>query len=91
MTAAPETIVAAAVRRGGITFSMPAPARHHSVLHAIDATVGGDFAVWAGHDQGFLTSTGRYVDRWDAAEIAVAARQIEAPRWPPCLYSEDLW
>lgn len=32
-----------------------------------------------------------YVDRVTAAGIAVAAGQIEATRWGPELFSEDLW
>lgn len=42
-----------------------------------------------GKNQGFLTSTGRYVDRKEGARIAVAAGQVD----PSCthLYSEDLY
>lgn len=32
-----------------------------------------------------------FVDRETAAKIAVEAGQIEAPRWGPELFSEDLW
>ena len=28
-------IVAAAIERNGLIFSMPAPARHHTILHAL--------------------------------------------------------
>lgn len=38
--------------------------------------------------QGFVTTENRYVDREDAARIAVAARQV--PAGTDTLYSEDL-
>lgn len=40
-------------------------------------------------DQGFLTSTGRYVDRHEGAKIALASGQID--KATPHLFSEDLW
>jgi hypothetical protein len=85
----PEHIVAAAIKIDGVTHSMPAPARHHTILHALvqypDEALGGTAK------QGFLTSTGRFVDRREGASIAVRADQIRNPKWPPDLYSEDLW
>ena len=27
----------------------------------------------------------------EGAEIALKSGQIDALKWPPCLYSEDLW
>ncbi|RUV69696.1 MAG: hypothetical protein EOR26_05215 [Mesorhizobium sp.] len=85
---APERIVAVAVRFKGLTVTLPAPARHGDVLHPLHDFTG---CVLGGEDQGFLTSTGRFVDRKHAVDIARAAGQIETPRWPPDLYSEDLW
>ena len=41
-------------------------------------------------DQGFVTECGLFVDRKQAALIAVKAGQIEKLTWPPLLYSEDL-
>lgn len=43
----------------------------------------------AGRNQGFLTSTGRYVGREEGARIALAAGQIEAEK--RLLFSEDLY
>lgn len=40
-------------------------------------------------DQGFFTSHGRYVDREEAAAIAVAAGQVDPQ--VKILFSEDLW
>lgn len=44
----------------------------------------------AGRDQGFLTSTGRFVDREEAWTIAVAAGQVEKGAARD-LWSEDLY
>lgn len=43
------------------------------------------------YEQGFVTSTGEFVDRVEGAAIAIAAGQIKALKWPPLLYSEDLY
>ena len=40
-------------------------------------------------DQGFMTTKGRYVSRYEAARIAFAAQQTSALL--TTLYSEDLW
>lgn len=43
------------------------------------------------HDQGFITNTGRYVDRIEAAQIAIAAGQISKLRHHSTeLFSEEL-
>jgi len=65
------------------TVTLPAPARHHDILWG--------FGRVLPEDQGFLTSTGRYVDRKEAAQIAWAAEQVKTLIAPPNLYSEDLW
>lgn len=77
-----ETIVAAAVRYKGLTVSLPAPARHHHILHVLDDP--GET-----HDQGFLTSTGRYVDRVEGG--ALAKRYGVKLNYGAKLFSEDLW
>lgn len=41
--------------------------------------------------QGFLTSTGRFVDRIEAAQIALRSGQIERLEFGNELYSEDLY
>jgi hypothetical protein len=46
----------------------------------------------AGVNQGFMTSTGRFVDRREAWTIAEAAGQIlPRARHSGCLYSEDIY
>lgn len=92
-----ETIVAAAMlhrqahheddpRALPVIVSAPPPARHHNLFIAYE---------WLGppDEQGFLTSTGRFVGRVEAMRIAVAAGQPFMPRdgRQSELYSEDLW
>ena len=84
-----RTVVAAAVRLvGGEVHSLPAPARHHHIIHALAEQgrrqQGGDV-------QGFLLSNGQFADRCQAGQIACDGGQIDALKWPPSLYSEDLW
>ena len=47
------------------------------------------------HIQGFLTNTDRFVDRTEAAKIAIAAGQTKNTKLikdkEPCLISEDLY
>lgn len=87
-----ETIVAASVRAFNVILSVPAPGRHHHVLNNFSIAAEKNMATHSGpEDQGFLTSTGRFVDRIEGAEIALKSGQIKELSWPPYLYSEDLW
>ncbi len=75
-----------------LTFTLPAPARHHDVLQAM-ARLGMTQDAYV--EQGFLTDTGRFVRRKPAKYIAEQAGQMK-PRLPgqydgPELFSEDLW
>lgn len=70
-----------------LTVTAPPPARHHTLLHVVGHGV-------AFEDQGFLTSTGRFVGREEGLQIAVASGQpmIDHPsRHSTWLFSEDLW
>ena len=83
-----ERIISVAISAFGIIASLPAPARHGDVLRKLfdfnDTVLGPD-------EQGFLTSAGRYVNRRDAAAIALEAGQTDKLISAPNLYSEDLW
>lgn len=83
-----ERIISVAISAFGIVASLPAPARHGDVLRKLydfnPIAIGGD-------SQGFLTSAGRYVNRRDAADLALAAGQVDKLISAPDLYSEDLW
>lgn len=85
-----ERIVAAAVVQGRVTVSMPAPARHSDIINYL-ARVGVTRKVRQ-HEQGFLTSTGRFVHRIEAKQIAVAAEQLlQRASHHDQLFSEDVW
>lgn len=87
-----ETVVAAAIQAHGVTFSVPSPGRHHDVLNKMSQDLGLDTIELGQPDaQGFLTSSGRFLGRIGAAQMAKDAGQIEKLNWPPYLYSEDLW
>ena len=94
----PEHIVSAAIRVPGIdvdgykpyhvVLSVERPGRHHHVAwflgsHGVDHP-----------DQGFITNTGRFVDRKEGCIIARDAGQLEGRTktgGEHTLYSEDLW
>jgi hypothetical protein len=83
-------IQCAAIRVGLLTMSKQQPARHHELLQELDRILDGaepKFEI----EQGFLTTAGRFVDRAEGAQIATESGQVAALKWPPDLYSEDLW
>ena len=86
-----ETIIAAACQVEGLTFSLPQPARHGQVLHSMEDLVPDHYLISA--TQGFLTSTGRFVNRVQAKQIAHMAKQPivrENPHGRDA-FSEDFW
>ena len=88
-----EKIVAAAIRQGDLTFSIPKPARHHHVLYRIDK-INVTIETVTPDDQGFLTNLGRWVNRyegWDIARIAGQLLDIAPTGVRGTLYSEDVW
>ena len=72
----------------GEVFSAPAPARHHNVI--ADIHYAGKRSLDP-NDQGFIDDEYGFVSRLAAADIAMKSGQIERLKWPPMLYSEDLW
>lgn len=83
-----ESILAAATLYEGKIYSVPQPARHDKVLHKVIEETG--VAYVRGEKQGFITNTGRFVDREEAVEIALKADQTPRNKWFE-LYSEDVW
>jgi hypothetical protein len=82
-------IVAAACQLEGLTFSVPAPARHHDVLWAMDTMgIQVGFAT-----QGFLDHRGVFCGRKTAMIIAQQWGQISKEEFEDGgdLYSEHLW
>lgn len=84
------SIVAAAIFHGAV-ISLPAPARHHTILYSMDTEMGIDVTKVPPLNQGFITSEGKFVNRVEAYYIAYRAGQIEGKDGAPRLFSEDLW
>lgn len=83
-------IVAAAIKIGDLICSMPAPHHHGDIISGL-AAAGVPIPVCA--VQGFLTSSGRFLDRREAAIRAVQKHQIPAAKVhaDKQLYTDDLW
>lgn len=88
-----EYIVAVAIRlgltAGDLILTLPAPNRHHHVLHKFyqwrDSRLTGSAEGCFPMTQGFLTNRGRFVDRFEAYKIQTGENADKE------LYSEDLW
>lgn len=90
----PDEHVAAAAVYHGSTISLPRPARHGDILATMSVVMGIDAMRVPPENQGFVTSTGRFVGRVEAKGIAWRAKQIvrhSAGEHCPELFSEDLW
>lgn len=84
-----ERIACAAVRRHGVIYKVARPGRHHNVVRMMHYV---GLRQDASYVQGFVTNTGRFVDRKEACGIAKAAGQIRVKTGgPDDLYSEDVW
>lgn len=82
-------IVAAAIKQGNMVCSVPKPGRHHDVIREM-ARSGIPIPIVG--EQGFLTSDGRFVNRYEAKDIANLAGQILAKHGNLAqLFSEDVW
>lgn len=85
----PVRVVATAILdKDGNPVSLPPPARHHTIIHLL-AERGEPTPIMG--EQGFMLSDGTFCRRRRAGMIAIKAGQIAKLRWPPYLYSEDLW
>ena len=90
MTARNLTVESAAILLDGKVYSVPRPGRHHDVIRLMrdQGVTEPQTGAW---EQGFVLSDGRFARRKPAGLIAKKAGQIVALKWPPSLYSEDLW
>lgn len=87
---APERITGVAILYEGTTYSLPRPNRHNHVIRMMVDDYG--IKKPGSRGQGFVTSTGRYVDRVEGLSIAQAANQIKPGFGVHSqLFSEDLW
>lgn len=86
-----ERIDRVAIKWAGVVHTAEQPRRHHDVIHEM-AKLG--FGPECMHDQGFVTDTGRFVDRKEAYLIAGRAGQIKENSHASMthgLFSEDVW
>lgn len=65
----------------GMVITLPRPARHHTILHAL-FDMGVPELKTADHTQGFIAGNGEFVDRHHAARLLGREGQ---------LFSEDVW
>jgi hypothetical protein len=78
-----EKIVAAAIREGACVFTGP---HHATIIHYIVQCAG---IKPVKGEQGFMTSAGRFVNRYQARRIALNAGQVNT--LADSLLSEELW
>ena len=85
----PDMSETAAIAINGRVFSLPRPKRHHDIINYLAEIE--RLPTPIGGEQGFVDSELGFVDRNAAGRIAIDAGQIEKLKWPPQLFSEDLW
>jgi hypothetical protein len=79
----------AAIRKDGRVYTGH---RHHNIINSTKER-GLPFGYFRDGEQGFVTTTGEFVNRQEAARIALELGQVKRGemRDPECLYSEDLY
>lgn len=84
-----ETIILAAILtgEGQVSVTLHPHSRHCNIIHHL-AQQG--FPTPIKGKQGFLTSTGRFVDRTEGKKIAIDSGMVTETEFFQ-LYSEDLW
>ena len=72
----------------GMVYAMSKPKRHHDIINMLSEI----YPTPIKGEQGFITNTGRFVDRIEAKVIAIRENQL-IPRAGKTkrLFSEDLW
>lgn len=87
----PERIIASSIKHpDGKIYAADAPGRHHHCIALM--SLHGVTGPGNTQNQGFITNTGRYVNRREGLAIAVAANQLIQKTNPPeILFSEDVW
>jgi len=76
----------------GVTYSLPAPNRHHDVIKLILEKTGASHVY--GEEQGFLLSDGKFARRKPALRVAIEAGQLKPDSLGAKLgklFSEDVW
>lgn len=83
-----EQIVGVAILIGGEVISLPRPNRHHNLFPICKSR--GFKAPYYG-EQGFITDTGRFLNRIEGGKLALENGQVQKLHAPPELFSEDVW
>lgn len=96
-------IIAAAVKIADVVCYIPAPARHHNILHSLSKSFSKRTdRGYLEETQGFITDTGEFLNREDAMKHVISCGQGTPRRHSllcenkttysgPKLFSEDLW
>ena len=86
-----ETIILSAIKISdtGVCISLHPYSRHNYIIRDL-IELGADPPIKQ-DVQGFITSTGRFVNRKEAYKLAIAANQIEKSITNNILTSEDVW
>lgn len=96
----PHTIVGVCIFDGvNRRYSLPKPNRHSDLISLINSRIDEDFngdwdsaRQWiANASQGFYIEDGRFIDRMTGAILVTLSGHVDNLKWPPLLYSEDLW
>ena len=83
------TIEAVAIKSSlGVVYTLPEPFRHHDVIRLLVRD--GERTPVSG-EQGFIDSFGNFLNREEAAQVALNNGQVNNLIAPPSLFSEDLW
>jgi len=69
-------IMRAAIRAGGNLYVVERPGRHSEIIVSFGKLWQHLRAQSGAVEQGFITSTGKFVDRWEAASLGVASGQL---------------
>lgn len=85
------TVEASAIRVRSWVYMLSRPRRHHDVIRFMREECGITEAQNESWEQGFVLSNGHFATRLAAAEVAIKAGQVAVLKWPPSLFSEDLW
>lgn len=72
-----------------VIIHVPNPGRHHHIFWGLDNHLHKNNSI--DRLQGFITSTGRFVDRKEGEVIARASGQLTEPNIGGPMTSEDLW
>jgi hypothetical protein len=78
-----KIIAAALLLEDNKIVSIMPPYRHNNILHLV-------YPIKV-KEQGFLLNNGIFVNRIEAAKIAIESKQIKKLKYGPELFTEDLW